>query len=410
MTSVNITRRVWIEGKGLRFCKVIRGGNGKIRPNVVLIDGEERPVSNGLYYLDFIMDGKRTRRAAGSTAAEATQAAERQEAELVGQKAATKLFAVRTTGTAEIKGAPEIRHALRAAGIVLSEPEVKGVLRKDALRDAVASYLLEIKTHKKPKTHEAYATALRYFLESCHKASLEAITRADLLTFRSYLKAKGQSDRSQFNNFMRVMIFLKQNQITGLAKKNDWPTFVEEEVSVFTDEELKKFGAACDEQESLWFKFFYVTAMREQEVMHASWDDIDFENKTATVRENKQWGFKPKAYKGRLIPLTTELVDLLKVWKKQSDPACGLIFSRDRSPRPDFLDTCKAVAKRAGLTDFYLHKFRATRATHLLQNGMDIKSVQRILGHTDLQSTMRYLGVQRVDVLQAQVERMGSRF
>jgi integrase len=151
--------------------------------------------------------------------------------------------------------------------------------------------------------------------------------------------------------------------------------------------------------------------MREQEVMHASWTDIDFENKTATVRENKQFGFKPKAYKGRLIPLTSELIDLLKAWKDKSDSTCGLIFpTRGCNPKMDFLDVCKAIAKRAGLTDFYLHKFRATRATHLLQDGMDVKSVQRILGHTDLQSTMRYLGVQRGDVLQAQVEKMASRF
>jgi integrase/recombinase XerD len=389
MTKVNITRRVWIEGKGLRFCKVIRGGNGKIRPDLVLVDGLETvPLkAGGLYYLDFISNGRRTRRAAGSTAAEATLAAERQEAVLLSERAAAK------------------------AGIVLTPSPEPVSTGGRSLRDAVTVYLLEIAAHKKTKTHAAYTTALTYFLESCRKVSLEDITRADLLAFKSHLKAKGQSDRSQWNKFASVMSFLKQNRITGLVNKNDWPVFTEEEVSVFTDDELKRFSDACDETETLWFKFFYVTAMREQEVMHASWTDIDFENKTATVRENKQFGFKPKAYKGRLIPLTSELLDLLKAWKKKSDSSCGLIFpTRGCNPKLDFLDTCKAIAKQAGLTDFYLHKFRATRATHLLQDGMDIKSVQRILGHTDLQSTMRYLGVQRVDLLQAQVEKMGSRF
>ena len=46
MNQVNITRRVNVEGKGPRFCKVIRGnsggiGRGKIRPDVVLVDGRE---------------------------------------------------------------------------------------------------------------------------------------------------------------------------------------------------------------------------------------------------------------------------------------------------------------------------------------------------------------------------------
>jgi integrase/recombinase XerD len=151
--------------------------------------------------------------------------------------------------------------------------------------------------------------------------------------------------------------------------------------------------------------------MREQEVMNAEWSWIDFENKMATVRENKRTNFKPKAYKGRLIPLTTELCDLLKDLKKKSDATCGLIFPTNGcQPKLDFLDVCKTIAKRAGLTDFYLHKFRATRATRLLQDKMDIKSVQKILGHSDLQSTMRYLGAQRTEVLQAQVEKMESIF
>ena len=67
-------------------------------------------------------------------------------------------------------------------------------------------------------------------------------------------------------------------------------------------------------------------------------------------------------------------------------------------------------AERAELNkdEFYLHKFRATRATRLLQGGMDIKSVQQMLGHNDLESTMRYLGAQRTDVLQAQIEQIDS--
>jgi site-specific recombinase XerD len=79
-------------------------------------------------------------------------------------------------------------------------------------------------------------------------------------------------------------------------------------------------------------------------------------------------------------------------------------------PKQNFLDECKAIAKRAELNkkEFYLHKFRATRATRLLQGGMDIKSVQQMLGHNDLESTMRYLGAQRTDVLQAQIEQIDS--
>ena len=161
----------------------------------------------------------------------------------------------------------------------------------------------------------------------------------------------------------------------------------------------------------MWFEFFYRTAMREQEVMHVSWSDIDFERSAITVRENKRFGWKPKAYKGRSISIPASLVTLLKAWKEKSDATCGLVFpTTGCKPKQNFLDECKAIAKRAKLNkeEFYLHKFRATRATRLLQGGMDIKSVQQMLGHNDLESTMRYLGAQRTDVLQAQIEQIDS--
>lgn len=384
MAAIGIMKRIKLEGRGWTFCKVVTGANGKIKPDYVIVKGleEHHPDAAGRYYLDFLQNGKRKHVPAGATAAEAQAAAAKQELLLTAHKAAG------------------------AAGITLPQEVTGG----RSLQAAVTEYLIDIGAHKKKKTHSAYSTALTYFLESCHKQTLEQLTRADMLAFKTYLRyKKNQSDRSVANKFISVMTFLKQNKITGLVGKNDVPTFTEEEVSTYTDEELEKFFNACDKTEKLWFKFFYFTAMREQEVMHASWTDIDFENKTATVRENKQFGFKPKAYKGRSISLSPELLDLLKNWKRQSDPTCGLIFpTAGCRPKQDFLDVCKAIAKRAGLNDFYLHKFRATRATHLLQNLVDIKSVQRVLGHTDLASTMRYLGVQRTEVLQAQIAKMDA--
>jgi integrase len=51
---------------------------------------------------------------------------------------------------------------------------------------------------------------------------------------------------------------------------------------------------------------------------------------------------------------------------------------------------CKAVAKRAELSEdeFWLHKFRATFATRALRSGVDLRTVQMWIGHTDLESTM----------------------
>jgi integrase/recombinase XerD len=383
MSKVNITKRIKLVDRGWYFCKVVIAANGKIKPDWAIVDGkEEHHPEAGRYYLDFLENGRRRRIAAGATAVEAQTAANQQERLMQAHKAAT------------------------AAGITLPEKEPVG---GRSLREAVDTYLLEIQAHKKKKTFSAYRTALTYFLESCRKQTLEQITRTDLLSFKTYLRdKKKQSDRSIWNKFENVMSFLKQQKITGLLTKNDRPVFTEEEVSTYTRDELDKFFAVCTETETLWFQFFNFTAMREQEVMHVSWSDIDFERSVVTVRENKRFGWKPKAYKGRFIPIPSSLLTMLKIWKSKSDASCGLVFpTTGCKPKQNFLDECKAIAERAKLTgEFYLHKFRATRATLWLQAGIDIKSVQQMLGHTDMESTLRYLGAQRVDLLQAQIEKM----
>jgi integrase/recombinase XerD len=388
VSKVNITKRIKTES-GWRFCTPAFAANGKLKPNVVLIDGEEQTHAEGRYYIDYLLDGQRKRLAAGATAAEAMSAAEKQTRTLAAHKAAAH------------------------AGMTLPKTPAAGSRQ---LREAVDIYLAEIEAHKKPKTHSAYRTALNYFLESCHKQTVEDITRTDLLAFVTFLRKgaagrKGQSDRSVANKFESVMSFLKHQKITGLIGKNDRPGYVEEEVETYTQDELDKFFAACTQQERLWFEFFYRTAMREQEVMNADWSWVDFERSFITVKENKRTGFKPKAYKGRLISIPSSLLTLLKAWKEKSDSTCGLVFPTSGcKPKQNFLDECKAIAGLAGLNrdDFYLHKFRATRATRLLQGGMDLKSVQQMLGHSDLASTMRYLGAQRSEVLQAQIEQIDA--
>jgi integrase/recombinase XerD len=137
-----------------------------------------------------------------------------------------------------------------------------------SLAAAVADFLDETKLTKKPKTRAAYSTALSYFTESCHKLNLDEIERKDLLKFSAFLRdEKGQAPRSVYNKFENVMTFLKANGIRGLAGKNDWPRFTEEEPEIYEQEELDKLFAKCDAEERLWYEFFLMTGMREQEVM-----------------------------------------------------------------------------------------------------------------------------------------------
>jgi len=134
--------------------------------------------------------------------------------------------------------------------------------------------------------------------------------------------------------------------------------------------------------------------LRRTEVMYAYWSDMNLTAGTVRVSHKPDRGWTPKAYKEREIPIPTRLVKALKAWKVKADKNCNLVFpTAGCRPKLDFLNCLKAVAERAKLDseNFWLHKFRATFATRCLWAGVDLRTVQQWLDHSDLESTMRYL-------------------
>jgi len=361
--EVNLTKRVQTP-HGWRYCRVLLSANGRVKPDVVIVKDKQECHAEGAYYLEWRDGAKRVRLSVGKDPADASARRLRKEAELNAVNNGVSIV-------------PDGQNGHRS------------------IAAAVAEFLDETKLTKKPKTLAAYTTALNYFTESCHKLNLGEVERKDLLKFCAFLRdEKEQAPRSVYNKFENIMTFLKANGIRGLVGKNDWPRFTEEEPEIYEQEELDKLFAACDEEERLWYEFFLMTGMREQEVMHCSWDDINLPRGTVTVRYKPEYGFSPKNYKEREIPIPAKLVKELKALKAKSDKTCGLVFpTAGCRPKLNFLDDLKACADRAELNkeDFWLHKFRATFATWSLWAGVDLRTVQQWLGHSDMESTMRYL-------------------
>ncbi len=362
--EVNLTKRIQTP-HGWRYCRVLVSPNGRVKPDIVVVSGKEERHVEGAYYLEWRDGAKRVRLSVGKDPQDAAARRLRKEAEL---------------------------NAVNNGVVVVSDNGQNG---HRSLAAAVTEYLEETTLTKKPKTLAAYATALRYFTESCPKLSLEDIDRKDLLKFSAFLRDdKEQSPRSCWNKFANVMSFLKANGIRGLAKKNDWPRYTEEEPEVYEQAELEKLFKVCDAKERLWFEFFLMTGMREQEVMYIYWSDVNFTASTVRVSHKPDRAWTPKAYKEREIPIPEKLVTSLRAWKAKADKTCGLVFpTAGCKPKLDFLDCLKAVAQRAKLEqdNFWLHKFRATFATRCLWAGVDLRTVQQWLGHSDMESTMRYL-------------------
>ena len=373
--EVNLTKRIQTP-KGMRYCPVVLSPNGRVRPDLVLVNGKPERHQEGAYYLEWREKGRRIRLSVGKDAQDAVARRQRKEAEL---------------------------NALNNGVSVL--PENGNGHRSVAA--AISQFLEETELTKKPKTLAAYTTALNYFTESCSKMYLHEIERHDLLKFAGFLRdQKKQSPRSVYNKFETVIMFLKANGIRGLVAKNDRPRYTEEEPEIYEQGELDKLFGACNEEERLWFEFFLMTGMREQEVMHLYWSDINFTASTVRVSHKPDRNWTPKAYKEREIPIPAKLVKKLKAWKAKSDKTCDLVFPTSGcNPKLDFLDCLKSCAERAKLDkdDFWLHKFRSTFATRCLWGGVDLRTVQQWLGHSDMESTMRYLKPARNQAVQEKV-------
>lgn len=375
--EVNLTKRVRTRDGTSRFCPVVLSVNGRVKPDCVLVDGREERHPEGRYYIDWHEGGHRRRRAVGKDASTAAAARHRQEQLLAAVAAGIKVVAEPGSGT--------------------------------LLTDAVNSYLNDVQLSKKSKTHAAYRVALDYFLESCRKPRLEDVERRDLLEFSAFLRdRKKLAPRTVASKFENVLSFLKSRGIRGLVTKGDWPRYTEDEPEIYEREDLDRFFEACDAEERLWFEFFLMTGMREQEVTHATWSDLNLARCTVTVRYKPEYGFSPKTYKGREIPIPNKLVASLKK-RKEKAGSCPLLFPTSSGrPKLNFLDCCKAIAQRAKLNpeDFWLHKFRATFGTWALRAGVDLRTVQDWMGHKDLESTMRYLKPARSAAAREKVNQM----
>jgi len=266
VASVNLTKKVKVASKGLRFCPVVYAKNGRLRPDYVLVAGQEQHHPEGRYYIEWRENGRRARRAAGRDAAEADNTRKRQQAIL----------------------------DAKANGIQVLEKQKTG---DRSVMNVVASYLDEIKARKKKKTYQAYKVALDYFLESCPKRTLDELDRSDLIRFLSFLRdTKQLSVRSQANIYVNVRTFLKREGIFVTLQKDDAPKPVEEIPEIYEREELDRFFAACSTEERMYFEFFFMTGMREQEVMHMTWKNVHLNRGVVTMRHNPEYGWTPKMY------------------------------------------------------------------------------------------------------------------
>jgi len=136
---------------------------------------------------------------------------------------------------------------------------------------------------------------------------------------------------------------------------------------------------------------FYATALRCNELRHLKVTDIDSRKMVLHVREGK--GSVP-----RDIPLSPVLLERLRIYYRGCRPTDWLFPSKQRRDQPLDDNTirvlCRDAGRRAEIEHLvHPHLFRHACATHMLDAGADLRTIQALLGHADIRTTARYLRV-----------------
>jgi integrase/recombinase XerD len=134
-----------------------------------------------------------------------------------------------------------------------------------------------------------------------------------------------------------------------------------------------------------------VTGLRCSELRHLKVDDIDSQRMVLHVQKGK--GRVP-----RDIPLSPVLLERLRVYFRQYRPKDWLFPTKPNSGSlmedRSFRYVCRQAAKRAGIRRrIHPHLLRHACATHMLDAGADLRTIQVLLGHADIRTTARYLHV-----------------
>jgi integrase len=154
-----------------------------------------------------------------------------------------------------------------------------------------------------------------------------------------------------------------------------------------TSEEAERLRLACECSSNLQLKhivgLLLLTGARKSELLNAEWRHIDLEKRSWRLTMTKNG-------RGRHVPLSQPAVDIIKQLPKFDDCPYLLPNPQTRKPYTDIKRAWQEARKLAGLDDLHLHDLRHSAASFMINAGIDLYTVGKMIGHVSVASTTRY--------------------
>lgn len=261
----------------------------------------------------------------------------------------------------------------------------------------------QVKGRKAKKTQQCYLSDLKnYLLPILGDIQLKHLGYQHARIVENNVLHTGKSHRTVnkvmmelktiFNDAVKLE-YLVRNPIKGYPELKEEPRHL----SFWNKQEIKTFLEFT--KDDFLFDLYVValnTGLRLGEICGLCWDRVDFEGGSLVInRSYTRDGLRntTKGHRGRYVPMNTVVRNILS--RRFKERFSKFVFSTpDGSPLPyDHVTqrTFKPAQKRAGLEKIIrFHDLRHTFASHFMMNGGNIYTLQKLLGHTDIKTTMIY--------------------
>lgn len=257
--------------------------------------------------------------------------------------------------------------------------------KKHRFSEATIRFLEYSKSNKESYRRDE-GMVRRHLLPAFGRKHLDTITTWDIEKFKA--KRKNEVKPASVNReiaclktiFNKAILWgmTKDNPVRGIKTLHE----NNERVRYLERDEIPKLLAECAEHLRPIVITALNTGMRQGEIFRLEWDVIDFQRGQIHVRKTKNG-------ESRVLEMNSPLSSTLRQIRRR--PQYPQVFlGRTGKPVKDCRTAFENAVRRAGITDFTFHDLRHTFASHHVMNGTDLLTLKELLGHKNLQMTMRY--------------------